>query len=124
MKASTILKSLTKNFTSGLFFRLTEKIKYKAELVGIKIVFVSEAWTSQTCPRCGHRKKTSNRNYHCPQCDFKYHRDGVGALNIFNKVSGVINTSVSWDIGSPLGVRFNWHLSSLGLNPRKVAISS
>lgn len=106
------------------FVRISEKIKYKAELVGIKVVSESEEWTSQTCPQCGNRKKPNNRNYHCPKCDFKYHRDGVGAINIHNKVSGVINTPVSRDLGSPLGVRFNWHLSSLGLNPRKVAISN
>ena len=104
------------------FARITDKIKYKAEMVGIKIVSVSEAYTSQTCPKCGHRKKPSNRNYHCPECDFKYHRDGVGAINIHNKVSGA--NSCSRDFGSPLGVRFNWHLSSLGLNPRKVVLNN
>ena len=106
------------------FSRIAQKITYKAALVGIKVVSVSEAYTSQTCPKCGHRKKPSNRNYRCQKCDFKYHRDGVGAINIHNKVSGVKNTPVSRDIGSLLGVRFNWHLSSLGLNPRKVAVSN
>ena len=106
------------------FSRITNKIKYKAELVGINVVLISEEHTSQSCPNCGYKKKPTSRTYHCNQCDFKYHRDGVGAINIYNKkVSGVINTPVSRDIGSPLGVRFNWHLSSLGLNPRKVAIS-
>lgn len=105
------------------FSRLADKICYKGELAGIKVVSESEAYTSQTCPKCGHRKKPNNRNYHCPECDFKYHRDGVGAINLWNKVSGVNNTPVSRDIGSPLGVRFNWHLSRFGLNPRKFAIS-
>ncbi len=106
------------------FAKIAQKITYKAELVGIKVVSESEEWTSQTCPKCEYRKKPNNRNYHCPQCDFKYHRDGVGAINLHKKVSGLINNPVSRDIGSPLGVRFNWHLSSLGLNPRNVAISS
>ncbi len=105
------------------FSRIADKIRYKAELSGIKVISESEAYTSQTCPKCGHRKKPSNRNYHCKQCNFKYHRDGIGAINIHKKVSGVINTPVSRDPGSPLGVRFNWHLSRLGLNPRKPAIS-
>lgn len=105
------------------FSRIADKICYKAEFVGIKVVSESEAWTSQTCPKCGHRKKPTNRNYHCKRCDFKYHRDGVGAINLHKKVSGVIKTPVSRDPGSPLGVKFNWHLSCLGLNPRKFAIS-
>ncbi len=106
------------------FAKMAQKITYKAELVGLKVVSESEAYTSQTCPKCEHRKKPNNRNYHCPKCDFKYHRDGVGAINLHKKVSGLINNPVSRDIGSPLGVRFNWHLSSLGLNPRNAAISS
>ena len=105
------------------FGKIIQKIKYKAELVGINVVFETEEWTSQTCPKCGHRKKPTNRNYHCSKCDFKYHRDGVGAINIHRKVSGLINNPVSRDFGNPLGVKFNWHLSSLGLNPRNFAIS-
>ncbi len=105
------------------FSRIADKIRYKAELSGIKVISETEAYTSQTCPKCGHRKKPSNRNYHCKQCNFKYHRDGIGAINIHKKVSGVINTPVSRDPGSPLGVRFNCHLSRLGLNPKKPAIS-
>ena len=67
------------------FARIAQKICYKAELAGIKVVSESEAYTSQTCPKCGHRKKPKNRNYHCKQCDFRYHRDGVGAINIRNE---------------------------------------
>ena len=92
------------------FARIAQKLKYKAELVGIQVVSVSEAYTSQTCPKCGHRKKPSNRNYHCQQCDFKYHRDGVGAINIFNKVSGLTNNPVVGVLASPFGVRYNPHL--------------
>ncbi|RKU14806.1 hypothetical protein C6501_07500 [Candidatus Poribacteria bacterium] len=116
-------KKVNQKLHQWAFSRIADKVRYKAELAGIKVVSESEAYTSQTCPKCGHRKKPSNRNYHCKHCDFKYHRDGVGAINLHRKVSGVINTPVSRDPGSPLGVRFNWHLSRLGLNPRKPAIS-
>ena len=54
----------------------------------------SESYTSQTCPHCGHKKKPSNRNYHCKQCDFKYHRDGVGAMNIRAKYLGCFGNAV------------------------------
>ena len=92
------------------FARIAQKIGYKAELKGIKVVSASEAYTSQTCPKCGHRKKPNNRNYHCKQCEFTYHRDGVGAINIFNKVSGLINNPVVGTLAFPLGVRYNQHL--------------
>ena len=96
------------------FARLQFMICYKAELAGLKVKFVSEAYTSQTCPRCGHRKKPTNRNYHCNHCSFQYHRDGVGAINLWNKVSGFILSPVVGAMASPIGVRFNPHLCKLG----------
>ena len=96
------------------FARLQFMICYKAELAGLKVKFVSEAYTSQTCPRCGNRKKPTNRNYHCNRCGFEYHRDGVGAINLWNKVSGFILSPVVGAMASPIGVRFDWHLCKSG----------
>ena len=95
------------------FARLQSMICYKAELAGLKVKVVSEAYTSQTCPRCGNRKKPINRNYHCNPCGFQYHRDGVGAINLWNKVSGFSFRPVVGAMASPIGVRFNPHLSKL-----------
>ena len=96
------------------FARLQSMIAYKAELAGLNIKFVSEAYTSQTCPQCGNRKKPQNRNYHCNHCGFEYHRDGVGAINLWNKVSGFILSPVVGDMASPIGVRFHQHLCKHG----------
>jgi putative transposase len=96
------------------FARLQSMICYKAELAGLKVKFVSEAYTSQTCPRCGSRKKPTNRNYHCNHCGFAYHRDGVGAINLYNKVSGFILSPVVGVMASPIGVRFHPHLCKHG----------
>ena len=96
------------------FARLQFMICYKAELAGLNIKFVSEAYTSQTCPSCGNRKKPANRNYHCNHCGFQYHRDGVGAINLWNKVSGFLLSPVVGVMASPIGVRFDWHLCKSG----------
>ena len=96
------------------FARLQFMICYKAELAGLKVKFVSEAYTSQTCPRCGNRKKPANRNYHCNHCGFQYHRDGVGAINLWNKVSGFMRSPVVGAMASPISVRFDWHLCKSG----------
>ena len=96
------------------FARLQSMICYKAELAGLKVKFVSEAYTSQTCPRCGSRKKPTNRTYHCNHCGFAYHRDGVGAINLYNKVSGFILSPVVGVMASPIGVRFHPHLCKHG----------
>ena len=97
------------------FARLQSMICYKAEMAGLKVEFVSEAYTSQTCPRCGNRKKPTNRNYHCNHCGFEYHRDGVGAINLWHKVSGWLFRPVVGAMASPIGVRFTPHLCKHGL---------
>ncbi len=93
------------------FGKVTELITYKAKSLGIKVELINEAYTSQTCPNCGNRKKPNNRNYTC-SCGFKYHRDGVGAINIRKKYLGHFGVPVAADMGNktmkmtpPLGFR-------------------
>lgn len=50
----------------------------------IRLVKVSEAYTSQTCPCCGHRYHPKGRDYICSECGYRQHRDIVGAINILN----------------------------------------
>lgn len=59
------------------------QLENKLSRYGIELVKVSEAYSSQTCPHCGHRHKPTGRNYEC-QCGYKQHRDIVGAMNILN----------------------------------------
>lgn len=62
---------------------LALQLENKLSRYGIEMIKVSEAYSSQTCPRCGHRHKPTNRNYEC-QCGYTQHRDIVGAMNILN----------------------------------------
>ena len=64
--------------------RLRKHIEYKAEAEGIRVSLVNEAYSTQTCPNCGHRKKPKGRVYTCPACGFRGHRDAVGAANILS----------------------------------------
>jgi len=52
---------------------------------------VRENGTSQVCPLCGSKNRPQNRNYECKKCGFRYHRDGVGAINIYRKYTGEIS---------------------------------
>ncbi|MCE2415812.1 transposase, partial [Candidatus Poribacteria bacterium] len=70
------------------FGQITEMIAYKAKAVGIEVDSQDEAYTSQTCPQCGHRKKPNKRAYHCRKCKWQGHRDVVGASNILTKYQG------------------------------------
>ena len=98
------------------FGKIAALITYKAKALGIKVKTIDESYTSQTCPKCGNRKKPTNRNYTCT-CGFQYHRDGVGAINIRQKYLGHFGDPVVAEMGSPrmtppLGFRLKVHVAS------------
>ncbi|MGQ9856047.1 MAG: RNA-guided endonuclease InsQ/TnpB family protein [Fervidobacterium sp.] len=105
------------------FRKLTQMIEHKAELFGISVIKISEAYTSKTCPVCGVQNKPNGRNYRCQSFGFEYHRDGVEAINIYKRYLGDI--PVVEGLASSVGVRYNPHLRGHGFNtsPWKVAIS-
>jgi IS605 OrfB family transposase len=70
---------------------LTGAICDKAALAGITVSRVDERGTSSTCPNpeCRSRvPKPSGRNFWCPHCGYRGHRDLVGARNIAAKRGG------------------------------------
>lgn len=64
--------------------KLKDKIENKVKPYGVNIVEISEKYTSQTCPNCGHKHKPTGRNYVCKWCGYENHRDIVGAINILS----------------------------------------
>jgi putative transposase len=65
------------------FGLLTLQLQNKLSRYGIKMIKISEAYSSQTCPVCKKRHKPTSRNYEC-KCGYTQHRDIVGAINILN----------------------------------------
>lgn len=67
--------------------QLLTYLKYKGKFQGVKLEKIGEQYTTQSCPKCGHRHKPSGRNYQCKnrECDFIGVRDLVGSANIKNK---------------------------------------
>jgi putative transposase len=60
-------------------------ILYKASWEGVQVEFVSAAWTSQTCSRCGHvnrKLKLTEREWLCPNCRVSLDRDLNAAINV------------------------------------------
>ena len=76
------------------FYRLQQFIEYKANRVGIKVVYVNPKYTSQICPICGKINKAEDRLYCCSECGYSTHRDRVGAINIM-RVSTIDGNSLS-----------------------------
>ena len=66
------------------FGKLYKYLEYKLAEENIPIKKVNEAYTSQTCPVCGRKKKVSGRVYQC-YCGYSEHRDIHGAKNILTK---------------------------------------
>ncbi len=91
--------------------RLLKYVKEKFEAIGGNVEVVSEAYTSRTCPSCGHVRKSSpsGRTFSCNKCSFQYDRDGVGAINIYKKVSFGSNfdLNVVGGLTPPIGYKFN-----------------
>jgi putative transposase len=89
-------------------------LTYKAERVGMEVCLQEEAHTSKTCPKCGHRRKSSPRGriFRCTnkRCRWSYHRDGVGAVNIRYKYRGEFGVPhVVGVMAPPSGLRFLPH---------------
>ena len=69
------------------YFDFELKLMYKAAIKGQMVIKVDPAYTSQKCPLCGRRDKSSRlRNQHlfrCISCRYKSNDDRVAALNLY-----------------------------------------
>lgn len=83
-------KQFNQTFHRWPFAKIVEQIKYKADHLGIAVVEVSEAYTSQQCCCCGEINQVNRVKrglYMCRNCSFAINADVNGAFNILNKVS-------------------------------------
>ncbi len=70
------------------FYQLRLFVGYKANIAGVKVVFVPPAYTSQTCSRCGHIHPVKGKSYRngkvfkCGHCGFEHDADINAANNI------------------------------------------
>lgn len=67
------------------YFDLQTKIKYKAEEVGIDVVFIEPKYTSQRCSKCGFIDKENRQTqarFKCCECGFEENADYNASQNI------------------------------------------
>lgn len=71
------------------YYKLMQYIRYKAALAGIKVIEVSEAWTSQTCNKCYHKgyRKTQGL-FQCQYCQIEDNADRNAAFCIAKRGLG------------------------------------
>ncbi|TXK87603.1 RNA-guided endonuclease TnpB family protein, partial [Geobacillus sp. AYS3] len=78
-------KKTNQKLSNWSFGKLYDYLEYKLNAEGIQLEKKDESYTSQTCPVCGKKNKSSSRNYSC-SCGYRQHRDIHGAMNLFTKV--------------------------------------
>jgi len=76
------------------FYQLETFIKYKAALLGIPLLYVNPAYTSQICSKCGSINKTNDKHYKCLNCGYFCHRDVNAAFNISRRGDKTIGEKV------------------------------
>ena len=103
------------NFVQVPLLKLVEMIEYKAALVGIDVSRVIEEYTSQTCSRCGLRRKANRVHrglYRCSRCGLVINADVNAARNIVKKgirerqpaVEAAVNVADRGGLGPPVGI--------------------
>lgn len=78
------------------FAQLGRFIDYKARRVGVPVVYVDPAYTSQTCAECGHvdrRNRPDRSTFACRSCGVVAHADRNASRNIAHRAG------VAWDAG-------------------------
>jgi IS605 OrfB family transposase len=65
-------------------YKFKQRLIAKAAVRGVKVLIVSEHYTSKTCGRCGHLKEDlgSAKTFRCDHCAANLDRDCNGARNI------------------------------------------
>jgi putative transposase len=80
-------KTLNRQINDLKFYVFKQRLKYKANTLHKKIVFVNEAYTTQGCSNCGNlwREIGCSKIYSCVKCKSTYDRDINSAKNILMK---------------------------------------
>jgi putative transposase len=83
-------RGFMRKLNSFPFHKLFQFIRYKAQWLGIRVIEVSEAWTSQTCHNCRSKGLRVGGKFKCFVCAHEYDADYNGAYNIMNRGIGQV----------------------------------
>jgi IS605 OrfB family transposase len=82
-------KRTNQSFVQIPFYKLVQMLEYKGKLVGITVIRVSEAYTSQQCSGCGINNKNNRRSrglFLCSSCGNRLNADTNAAINILQRL--------------------------------------
>lgn len=84
-------RKFNRKLSSFPFHKLSKYVEYKAKWLGIPVLKVSEAYTSQTCSICGRKGMRRNGLFKC-SCGAKLNADYNGAKNIMKRALGLASS--------------------------------
>jgi IS605 OrfB family transposase len=81
-------KRFNRMLSSWAFRQLIRFVQYKAERLGIAVIFVDPRGTSKTCRKCGHSSRSNRPNqsqFRCVKCNHQDNADGNASGNIADR---------------------------------------
>jgi putative transposase len=93
-------RSFNRRLGSQPFYLFKQLLTYKANWEGIRVLPVPEAYTSQTCSRCGVKGQRVAGRFSCRNCGLRVDADVNGAWNIEKRAHGLL----VHETGGPLAV--------------------
>lgn len=103
-------KTERRRSNSWAFYQLRTFLEYKAIQIGVKLVKVNPAYTSQMCHKCNHihpvrgKSYRSGKSFKCGHCGWSGDADLNGAMNI-----SVLGAAVNLPRGSGLSCSLSEH---------------